>query len=184
MMEWQTRYQLDPPLSLSVNLSSKQFAEYDLDDQVEHILEDTQFDPDLLTLELGETAALEHRDAVGDAIRRLRNLGVKFSLDNFGVGPSSFTNLHLMPYDRLKIDRSLISNMSDTGRGRDIVQAIIGLAHNLSMEVVAEGVETPGQAAQLSKLWCEYSQGYLFGKPVDADATGALIASYPRWWSG
>ena len=184
MVEWQNRYQLDPPLSLSVNLSAKQFADFDLDDQVENILEDTAFNPELLTLEVTEGAVVEHKDAVGDAIRRLRKLGVKFSLDNFGLGPSSFTNLHVLPYDRLKIDRSLISKMSDTGRGRDIVQAIIGLAHNLSMEVVGEGVETPGQAAQLSKLWCEYAQGYLFGKPVSADAAGALIASYPRWWSG
>jgi PAS domain S-box-containing protein len=184
MVEWQNRYQLDPPLSISVNLSSKQFSDYDLDDQVENILEDTGFSPELLTLEVGENAVVEYRDAVGDALRRLRKLGVKFSLDNFGRGLSSFSNLHLLPYDRLKIDRQLVSKMSDTGRGRDIVQAIIGLAHNLSMEVVGEGVETPGQAAQLSKLWCEYAQGYLFGKPVDADAAGALIASYPRWWSG
>ncbi len=184
MVEWQTRYQLEPPLSLSVNLSANQFGDHDLDDQVENILEDTGFNPELLSLELCENAVLAHRDAVGDTLRRLRKLGVKFSLDNFGLNPSSFTNLHALPYDRLKIDRSLISNIGDTGRGRDIVQAIIGLAHNLSMEVVGEGVETPGQAAQLSKLWCEYAQGYLFGKPVNADAAGALIASYPRWWSG
>lgn len=184
MVDWQSRYNLDPPLSLSVNLSAKQFAEYDLDDQVENILEDTGFEPELLTLELGERAVIEHGDAVGDAVRRLRKNGTKFSLDNFGIGHSSFTNLHLLPYDRLKIDRSLVSKMSDTGKGRDVVQAIIGLAHNLSMEVVGEGVETPGQASQLSKLWCEFAQGYLFGKPMDADAAGALIASYPRWWSG
>ena len=183
MVEWQSRYSLDPPLSLSVNLSAKQFAEYDLDDQVENILEDTAFDARLLTLEIDERAVMEHREAVSDAVRRIRKLGTKISLDNFGTGPSSFTNLHILPYDRLKIDRSLVGKMGESGRGRDIVQAIIGMAHDLSMEVVGEGVETPGQAAQLSKLWCEFAQGYLFGKPMDADAAGALIASYPRWWS-
>jgi PAS domain S-box-containing protein len=184
MVEWQKRYAMDPPLALSVNLSAKQFAEFDLDDQVEHILEDTEFDASLLTLELSERAVLEHREAVTDAARRLRKLGVKLSLDNFGVGASSFTSLHQLAYDRLKIDRSLVSKMADEGRGKEVVAAIVGLAHNLSMEVVGEGVETPGQAAQLSKLWCEYAQGYLFGKPMDSDAAGALIASYPRWWSG
>jgi PAS domain S-box-containing protein len=184
MVEWQKRYAMDPPLALSVNLSAKQFAEFDLDDQVEHILQDTEFDPQLLTLELAERAVLEHREAVVDAARRLRKLGVKLSLDNFGVGASSFTSLHQLAYDRLKIDRSLVGKMTEEGRGRELVAAIVGLAHNLSMEVVAEGVETPGQAAQLSKLWCEYAEGYLFGKPMDADAAGALIASYPRWWSG
>ena len=73
--------------------------------------------------------------------------------------------------------------MKQDDAGRELVTAIIGLAHHLSMEVVAEGVETPGQAAQLSQLWCEYAEGYLFGKPMEADAAGALIASFPRWWA-
>ncbi len=184
MVEWQARYNLDPPLSLSINLSAKQFAEFDLDDQVENILEDTRFEPEQLILEIDERAVVEHKEAVSEAVRRLRKNGTKFALDNFGTGPSSFTNLHMLQYDRLKIDRSLVAKLGDSGRGRDLVQAIIGLAHSLSMEVVGEGVENPGQAAQLSKLWCEYAQGYLFGKPMDADAAGALIASYPRWWSG
>ena len=183
MMEWQKRYALDPSLTLSVNLSPKQFADFDLDEQVVDIVEDTGFEPHLLTLELREGTLMEGKEAVVESVRRLKNLGIRFSLDNFGVGSSSITSVQELPYDRLKIDRSLIGRLGDEARARALIQAIIGLAHDLSLEVIAEGVETPRQAAQLSKLLCEYAQGYLFSKPVDADAAGALIASYPRWWS-
>ncbi len=183
MVDWQKRYELDPPLSLHVNLSGRQFAEFDLDEQVAQILEDTGHEAERLVLEVNERAMLEHREAIAETIRRLRKTGVKFCLDNFGTGASSLTNLRKISYDRLSIDRSLIRQMGGDESARDMVEAIVGLAHSLSMEVVAEGVEAPGQAAVLSKLWCEYAQGYLFGKPIEADAAGALIASYPRWFS-
>ena len=182
MAEWQTRYPLDPPLWLSVNTSPVQFADFDLDDQVKGILEDTGLDPTLLALDIPEGAVQQYREGVTEVCRRLRRMGVKVSLDNFGVGASSLSTLHDVGFDRLKIDRSLIASMASGARDREMVQAIINLAHGLSLEVVGEGVEAPGQAAQLSKLWCEYAQGYLFGKPLDADAAGALIASYPTWW--
>jgi diguanylate cyclase (GGDEF)-like protein len=183
MTEWQKRYTLDPPLSLSVNLSPKQFADFDLDEQVVDIVEDTGFEPALLTLELREGTLLEGREAVVESVRRLKNLGIRFSLDNFGTGNSSITSVQELPYDRLKIDRSLVARLEGDSSQRSLIRAIVGLAHDLSLEVIAEGVETPRQAAQLSKLLCEYAQGYLFSKPVDADGAGAMIASYPRWWS-
>jgi len=182
MADWHARYQMDPPLTLSVNVAAKQFAEYDLHELVQEIIKETGFDGHQLTLEVCERAVVECGDAVAESLRRLGKLGVSASLDNFGVGASSFAYLHQMPYSRLKIDRSLVQEMATGGRGRELVQAIVNLAHNLSMEVIAEGVETPGQAAQLSKMWCEYAQGYLFGKPMDSDEAGAFIASYPRWW--
>ena len=182
MVEWHARYSMDPPLSLSVNVAAKQFAEFDLHERVEEIVKETSFDANQLTLEVCERAVIECGDAVSETLRRLGKMGVKASLDNFGVGASSFAYLHQMPYARLKIDRSLVGAMTEGGRKRELVQAIVSLAHNLSMEVVAEGVETPGQAAQLSKMWCEYAQGYLFGKPMSADEAGAFIAAYPRWW--
>jgi len=183
MVDWQRRYELDPPLTVSVNLSAMQFADFDLDEQVHSILEDTGWEPEQLTLELAERVLFEHREAVTETVRRLRAMGVKLAIDNFGTAPSSLTELTHVPYDRLKIDRSLIAKMKQGDEGRELVAAIVGLAHHLSMEVVAEGVETPGQAAQLSQLWCEFAEGYLFGKPKEADAAGALIASFPRWWA-
>ncbi len=183
MVDWQRRFHLDPPLSLAVNLSAVQFADFDLDEQIQSILDDTGWEPAQLSLELAERVLFEHRDAVTETVRRLRAMGIKIAIDNFGTAPSSLTQLSQVPYDRLKIDRSLVAKMKQDDAGRELVTAIIGLAHHLSMEVVAEGVETPGQAAQLSQLWCEYAEGYLFGKPMEADAAGALIASFPRWWA-
>ncbi|MEM9693078.1 MAG: EAL domain-containing protein [Myxococcota bacterium] len=184
MVEWHRRYPTDPPLSLSVNVADRQFADFDFDEQTVGIMEDTAFSPEHLTLELAETAVHANPEPVQQAVRRLKRLGVRFSLDNFGVGISSIAALQALPYDRIKIDRTLTSKLQDSdSRARELVQAIVSLTHDLRMEVVAEGVETAGQAAQLSKLWCEYAEGYLFGKPMAADGAGGLIASYPRWWS-
>ncbi|HZO13724.1 MAG TPA: EAL domain-containing protein, partial [Polyangiaceae bacterium] len=183
MAEWNERYPMDPPLIVTVNLSAKQFAEFDLHDTVEDILGDTGLEPAQLMLEINEGAVVEFREAVVDAMGRMRKAGVRTAIDNFGVGASSFTFLHEVPYDFLKIDRSLVSRAGQGGRSRDVLKAIVDMAHSLAMQVVAEGVETSGQAAQMSNLWCEYATGYLFGKPMLADAAGALIASYPKWWA-
>jgi len=186
MVQWQHRYSMDPPLSLAVNVSPKQFADFDFDEQVVEILDETGLEPHRLVLELPETVLSAHRQAVLASAERLSKLGVRFSLDNFGVGPTSLGSLTQLPYAAIKIHRSLVRHLGSveaSGRERDLVAALIGAAHELSMEVVAEGVERPGQATQLSKLWCEYAQGYLFGRPLDADGTASFIASYPRWWS-
>ncbi len=186
MVQWHQRYPMDPALSLSVNVSPKQFADFDFDEQVVEILDETGLDPKRLVLELPENVLLEHRQAVTASIERLRKLGVRLSLDNYGVGPTSLGSLTQLPYAAIKIHRSLVRHLGSVdegGREKDLVAALIGAAHELSMEVVAEGVERPGQATQLSKLWCEYAQGYLFGRPLDADGTASFIASYPRWWS-
>jgi diguanylate cyclase (GGDEF)-like protein/PAS domain S-box-containing protein len=185
MAEWIRRYPMDPPLSVHVNISGKQFADYDLHDQVDNILEDTGLEPNQLVVEVTERSMLEFRDAVTDTLARLRRSGVRTAMDNFGTGASSFSYLHQAAYDLLKIDRSLVGIIisNNSGVARDVLRALVEMAHNLRMQVIAEGIETPGQAAQMSKLWCEYAQGYLFSKPIDADAAGALIASYPRWWA-
>lgn len=186
MVQWHQRYPMDPALSLSVNISPKQFADFDFDEQVVEILDETGLDAKRLVLELPENVMVEHRQAVKASIERLRKLGVRFSLDNYGVGPTSLGSLTQLPYAAIKIHRSLVRHLGavdEGGREKELVAALVGAAHELSMEVVAEGVERPGQAAQLSKLWCEYAQGYLFGRPLDADATASFIASYPRWWS-
>ncbi|MEM1030211.1 MAG: EAL domain-containing protein [Myxococcota bacterium] len=189
MSEWQKRYGLDPPLTLSVNVSPHQFGDYDFDEQVVEILDDTGFDVRCLVVELPETVLAEHGPAVRTSVERLRSLGVRLSLDNFGAGPTSFSSLTQLPYAAVKIHRDLVQRLGageergDETSERRFVAALVSAAHELAMEVVAEGVERPGQATQLSKLWCEYAQGYLFGRPRDADGTASLLASYPRWWS-
>ena len=103
------------------------------------------------------------------------------SLDDFGTGYSSFSYLCSLPYDTLKIDRSFVSRIGEEGENTDVIHAIIVLAHNLRMEVVAEGVENEIQAAQLKSMWCEYAQGFHFARPLPAAEASALIASSPQW---
>ena len=181
MAEWHRAFRMDPPLYVSVNLSAKQFGEEELHKHVEQGLGEAQLDPRQLKLEITESAVLENQQEAVDVLTRLKQHGVTVSLDDFGTGYSSFSYLHKLPYDTLKIDRSFVSRIGEGGENSEIIHAIIVLAHNLRMDVVAEGVETAGQAAQLKNMWCEYAQGYFFAKPLDADAAGALIASYPQW---
>ncbi|MBW2459200.1 MAG: EAL domain-containing protein [Deltaproteobacteria bacterium] len=183
MADWSIRYPMDPPLVVHVNLAGRQFEDGDVHAQLATILEDTRLDGRQLVLDLSEPTVVEYRDAVDVAVPRFKKMGVKVAADRFGEGAASFTQLHQIPYDQLKVHRSLVAQVGEGGRARDVVQAAVDLAHNLSMEVVAVGVETPAQAAQMGRLNCEYAEGYLFGEPVDGDAAGALIASYPKWWA-
>jgi EAL domain-containing protein (putative c-di-GMP-specific phosphodiesterase class I) len=184
MADWTRRFRPDPPMFVTANLSSHQFVDHDLHELVEVVLDDTALEPHQLTIELNERSLNDHRSAVASTLTRLKAMGVRMSVDNFGAGDASLRDLHDLDFDRLKIDRGLIGAMTESGKTRDLVEALIGLAHGLAMEVVAVGVETPGQAAQLSKMWCEYAQGHLFGKVLDANAAGALIADNPGWWGG
>jgi diguanylate cyclase (GGDEF)-like protein/PAS domain S-box-containing protein len=169
MAEWQERFRIGEPFHVSVNLSAKQFSEDDLPEQVERALGQSGLDPRQLKLEVTESTVLENRDAASAALGRLKEIGVRVSLDDFGTGYSSFSYLHQLPYDTLKIDRSFIARIGEQGENTEIIHAIIVLAHNLRMDVVAEGVETAEQADRLRDLWCEYAQGYYFGEPLPAD---------------
>ncbi len=181
MAHWHTACPTDPPLYISVNLSPKQFADEELQKHVEEVLRETGLDAHQLKLEITESAVLENQEAAAKVLSALKTGGVKVSLDDFGTGYSSFSHLYQLPYDTLKIDRSFVARIGEGGENSEIIHAIIVLAHNLRMEVVAEGVETAAQAAQLRNMWCEYAQGYYFAKPMDANAAGTLLASRPQW---
>jgi EAL domain-containing protein (putative c-di-GMP-specific phosphodiesterase class I) len=113
------------------------------------------------------------------AIDRARQLGMGLSLDDFGTGYSSLSHLHQLHIDTVKIDRSFVSRVGVEPHGLEMVRAIVALAHTLGMDVVAEGVETADQAAQLTRLGCESAQGFYYSKGVDGAAAGRLIASQP-----
>ena len=116
------------------------------------------------------------------ALSKVKERGVRLSLDDFGTGYSSFSYLHQLPYDTLKVDRSFVARLGAEGDASDdIVHAIIVLAHNLKMAVVAEGVEDQTQLEQLRTMFCGYAQGFHFARPLDAEQATALIASSPRW---
>ena len=118
---------------------------------------------------------MENAGEATATISQLRDLGVELYMDDFGTGYSSLSYLHRLPIDTLKIDRSFISWMGARDEDSEIVRTIVELAHNLHMEVVAEGVETEEQVSHLKALQCEYGQGYYFSRPLDAESAGGLI---------
>jgi diguanylate cyclase (GGDEF)-like protein len=176
MAEWQSLAPANRALVLSVNLSSKELTCPDLVEGVRRTLEETGFDPSCLRLEITESAVMENAEASARVLSELRQIGVRISIDDFGTGYSSLSYLHRFPITTLKIDRSFIGRMTEDGEKFEIVRTIMTLANNLGMDAVAEGVETERQLAQLRLLKCEYGQGYLFSKAVDAAAARELLA--------
>jgi diguanylate cyclase (GGDEF)-like protein len=158
-------------LSISVNLSARQLKDETFIDQVDDILTQTGIPPRLLELEITESVAMENPVATVEILLELKALGVKLSIDDFGTGYSSLAYLKLLPIDRLKLDRAFVMDIETDPNDAAICTATIGLAHNLGLEVIAEGVENKTQSDYLSALACDYMQGYYFSPPLsDADA--------------
>lgn len=167
------------PLVVAVNVSARQLAVTDLVAMTAKVLRETGLDPVYLELELTESAALGDIDAFVEASQRLRALSVSLALDDFGTGFSSLSYLRRFAIDRLKIDRSFVSDLPDDPGSAEIVAAIIGLAHSLHMVALAEGVETAEQVEFLAAQRCDEMQGYYFSRPVPADELAALLRAQP-----
>jgi diguanylate cyclase (GGDEF)-like protein/PAS domain S-box-containing protein len=163
-------------LTVSVNLSVKQFTQPDLVEQVDAILRDSGLPSRLLKLEVTESMVMENTDSAIALLRRLKALGVHIAIDDFGTGYSSLSYLLRLPADSLKIDRSFVSGSGDPGRNANIVRTVVGLAYSLGLDVVAEGVETEEQRALLEDLGCPLAQGFLFSPAVDGPAATRLLA--------
>ena len=181
MHEWQARYPNHPPMQMSVNLAGRQFAQINLIQQIEAVLTETGLDTHSLKLEVTETVIMEHAEAAAVVLEKLRARGIKLLMDDFGTGYSSLSYLHRFPVDTLKIDASFVRRMDVDRKDAEIIQTIVALAHTLSMDLVAEGIENAGQLAQLRVLGVEYGQGYYFARPLDAAAAEALIAARQTW---
>jgi diguanylate cyclase (GGDEF)-like protein len=173
--EWQKLYPSEQPLSLSVNLSGKQFRQTDLVEEISRILAVAELPPDCLRLELTESVIMENAEQASEMLGRLKGIGVQISIDDFGTGYSSLSHLHRFPFDILKIDRSFVSRISVDNESRGIIKTIMMLAAELDKVVVAEGIETDEQMRMLKDLACPYAQGYLFSKPIDAEAAHGLL---------
>ncbi len=173
---WQKGFPVDPPLYVTVNLSSKQFSQTSLLSKVAMILQETGVIPHSVKLEITESVVMENIDTATDMLQQLRDLGVQLAIDDFGTGYSSLSYLHRFPIDTLKIDRSFVTRMTDNSENAEIVRTIVVLAQNLGMDVVAEGVETNEQLVLLQKLGCENGQGYFFSKPVAPTGAEKIIA--------
>ena len=169
------------PLLLSVNLSAQQLAGTGLRDSLRTILGETGLDPGRLWLEITESVLLDDVDAAVEALGRLRDLGVRLAIDDFGTGYSSLSYLRRFPVDVLKIDKEFVAALLTGPEDAALAHAIVRLAHTLRLGTVAEGIETPEQLAELSRLGCELGQGYLFARPLcSADMADMLHSARQR----
>jgi EAL domain-containing protein (putative c-di-GMP-specific phosphodiesterase class I) len=168
---------LSPP-RVAVNLSTQQFKQ-DLAGIVPRILRETGLDPARLELEITEDALMENVEAHSATLDRLKGAesGLRVSIDDFGTGRSSLSHLKSLPLDMLKIDKSFVRDIASDPDNATVVDAIIDLAHDLRLEVIAEGVETEDQVVYLHNRGCDQVQGYYFSEPRSADAFAALLKS-------
>ncbi len=166
-------------LTMSVNLSTRQFNQPDLVEKVAATLQGAGLEPRRLKLEVTESVLMSNAEAAVITLRRLHDLGVHVCIDDFGTGYSSLSYLLRLPADTLKIDRSFVVAMGEGVRHAEIVRAIVALGRSLGMEVVAEGVETPDQRERLLALQCPYAQGFLYGRPMDEERARVWLAGQP-----
>jgi diguanylate cyclase (GGDEF)-like protein/PAS domain S-box-containing protein len=179
MVAWRTQFGSNAPRVMCVNVSCKQFAQTDLIAEIETILSESGLESAALHLEITESAFIGDVRAAHTTLNRLQSLGIEWSIDDFGTGYSSLSYLHRLQAGTVKIDRSFVSRLNHEKRGAEMVSAIVGLAHNFDMDVVAEGVETAEQLACVRQLGSDYAQGFYFSKPMDAAAVEPLIAAQP-----
>jgi diguanylate cyclase (GGDEF)-like protein/PAS domain S-box-containing protein len=181
LCHWQAELNDRLKLTMNLNISSKHFLSPTLLDEIKEILDKTGLPPEQLKLEITETALMEDADETIRLVHRLKDFGIKLVIDDFGTGYSSLSYLQRLPIDSLKVDRSFVSRIKNEPDGnRNIVEAIISLAHRLKMTVVAEGVETEEQLAILLEMNCQFGQGYLFSKPLSKPKVDELIKNISK----
>jgi EAL domain-containing protein (putative c-di-GMP-specific phosphodiesterase class I) len=165
---------------VAVNLSARQFRQPDLHTRIMHIVEAAGVDPSLIELEITESQLMHDPEQAQRTMRSLSDAGFRISIDDFGTGYSSLAYLTRFPVSALKIDRSFVANALEVRAHAAIVRAIIEMAHTLGFIVIAEGVETEGQASLLRALGCEQAQGYFFARPMPEADLRTLISASPK----
>jgi EAL domain-containing protein (putative c-di-GMP-specific phosphodiesterase class I) len=177
--EWQLESPANTAPTISVNVSARQLADPNFAHDVASALADTRLPPDRLILEITETVLMSNTTSVVDRLHELKALGVRLAIDDFGTGYCNLSYLQHFPIDILKIDRSFVTNVAKNNGDTALASSIVGLATALQLHTVAEGVEDADQRSQLIALGCGYGQGYLFAKPVTAEAIGELLLAGP-----
>jgi diguanylate cyclase (GGDEF)-like protein/PAS domain S-box-containing protein len=175
--QWHAARPGSAPLGIAVNLSVRQFTQRDLEATVAGALAESGIEPSSLCLEITESVLLDEPDTVSETIKGIARHGVRFALDDFGTGYSSLAYLTRLPIDGLKVDRSFVDELGSSARSTAITTAIVRMAQALSIEVVAEGVETESQLETVRDLGCELAQGFYFHRPLQASAISALLGA-------
>jgi EAL domain-containing protein (putative c-di-GMP-specific phosphodiesterase class I) len=174
---WQQRYPQDPPLTMSMNISGKQFSRSDLAEVITRILQETGLSPECLALEITESMIMVDIDSAIATMDRLRAMGVHIHIDDFGTGYSSLSHLHRFPITALKIDRAFVGKLLENGENDAIITSIVTLAKSLNLQVIAEGIELGHQLSSIKDLRCHYGQGFLFSRAMDPAAVDIWIES-------
>ncbi|TAE57395.1 MAG: GGDEF domain-containing response regulator [Nostocales cyanobacterium] len=177
LRNWQLEKIVDTSFYISVNVSAYQFSQSKFIQQLDEILAETQLSPQCLRLEITETAIMDNTSSAAMVIDNIRQRNIQLSIDDFGTGYSSLSYLHSFPVDNLKIDRSFINRLQDNTSSLSMVQAMIQIAQNMGMNIIAEGIETPEQWEQLKLLNCPFGQGFLFSQPLEPEKIANLIIS-------
>lgn len=181
LAQWGQLPASSPQVKVSVNLSSRQFLQQDLAEQIASTLHHHHVSANRLKLEITESILMEHSETSLSTLEKLKQMGVGIMMDDFGTGYSSLAYLHRFPCDVLKIDGSFIQRLGNEKGTEEIIKALIVLAHNLNMAVVAEGVETAEQLTWLRNNQCDFAQGYYFARPLPAIDAGQLLTR-PAYW--
>lgn len=181
LCEWRESDGLEGDITLSVNLSGRQFQKPDLVDGVRRVLRETGLQAERLQLEITESVVMGEDEQALWTLKELRETGVKIAIDDFGKGYSSLNYLKELPVDALKIDKSFVDGLRRDMVDAAIIRLIVDLAHTLRLEVTAEGVEGPEQLARLAQMGCDLGQGYYFSEPLPGEEAGKLLASDPSW---
>ncbi len=175
LKSFQDQYPTQPPLSMSINISSKQFSQKDLVAKLAGFIRETGIDPQCLALEITETMIMENVDAAVETMTQMRAMGVHLHIDDFGTGHSSLSYLHRFPVNALKIDRSFIKKLAADGSNKEIILSIISLANSLKVDVIAEGVEMEHQLSKIKEMHCGYGQGFFFAHPMSGQDIDAWV---------
>jgi EAL domain-containing protein (putative c-di-GMP-specific phosphodiesterase class I) len=174
---WRRTFPRASELTVSVNLSNRQFWDPDLRSYVNRTLAEWNLPATALVFEVTEGVIMSNQEAASAIMSELRKDSIKLHVDDFGTGYSSLATLHAFPVDALKIDRSFVSRMNADARSRELVRTMINMGWNLGIDVIAEGIETEEEAALLASMRCPLVQGYLFSRPMPARDVPRLIAA-------
>ena len=178
LRHWQQQNAVKDSLFISVNLSTRQFAQLDLIEQIDKILAETQVHPCCLKLEITESAIMDNPTTAAAILQQLRQRLIQLGIDDFGTGYSSLSCLHSFPVDTLKIDRSFVRDIDGTADTLRLISVILGIAETMNMSIIAEGIETEQQLIQLQNLNCDLGQGYYFSAPLPAEKAIQLLTDY------